>query len=437
MKREDVYKEIQEKIKNENGGDWLLVSMLSIDRINEVLIDFNAIQKNENIKKEYRSTTLINKDLKIKLFSGRPIGVILDLSKCDIYTAAIYDLFSLGIELPFSKKKDSKFENKMITKGLNKLTDYYRYNIFTEKHEKDPENLDNLKKIIYKKYFYSNTTKFTNKDDTSTDHYAKDIYKKKERIEVLKHNEVLLKQKGSKNPVNGIILNINPKNFCSLFDDRETISDLLQKSKKPLYVYNIYAQNHNYLTHYSNQEALSCLGNNTSFLELICCGNNVQDESDLMTALHYAVKGKLIGVVKYLLNLNLNLEIKNAQNMTALHLAVEVGNLEIVILLINSGANISSKAQQGRSPLHYAVEKNNLEIVKYLVENQADIFQKDEWNRSPLSFVIEKIDKEMVNSLMSSSTDSKLSVGFFNALFQEIQILLKEGIPTQNIPISK
>lgn len=50
--------------------------------------------------------------------------------------------------------------------------------------------------------------------------------------------------------------------------------------------------------------------------------------------------------------------------LTALHLACKKGHVEIVKLLISLGANVDVKDSQHRSPLFYAIMSESLVITK-------------------------------------------------------------------------
>nr|XP_042907959.1 uncharacterized protein LOC107440000 [Parasteatoda tepidariorum] len=71
-------------------------------------------------------------------------------------------------------------------------------------------------------------------------------------------------------------------------------------------------------------------------------------------------------VFKILVNLGINIEMKNIYGHTPLHIACMFNNLPIVQYLTDNSANLNIPDKIGFSPLHYAVDSNNLELVKIL-----------------------------------------------------------------------
>jgi hypothetical protein len=317
MTRNEVYQEIKNRIADESNI-WLLVSMLSLDRIKEVLIEFDKVQTSEDNDKRYRSTTLINQNIKTKLFDlGGLIGVTLNISACEISVAAIEDLGHRGKEPGLAEKELTKFTEKMVIVTDSRLgvkrTDYYKYDIFEERHMPSPENLDNLKKIICKRYYYTNTTKYGNKNINSLT-YQNDIYSINRAPKIQRHNEVMLKQKGRTNPVDGFILNLNPKYVGDLFHLKEEIVELLNSYNKPLHVYILDEKLDSYIKSYPSVDAIVAL-HKSDFLNEFGFDIDQQDEKG-KTALHYAVLNKDLELVKYLLSINANISIQDNMNKT-------------------------------------------------------------------------------------------------------------------------
>lgn len=92
---------------------------------------------------------------------------------------------------------------------------------------------------------------------------------------------------------------------------------------------------------------------------------------DYNTALHLAVVGQFIDIVKLLLESGAKKVINEGDwdSQTALHSAVLTGNLELVKLLVEvGGANVNVQDQMGRTPSRRAKEICKMDIMKFLEE---------------------------------------------------------------------
>ncbi len=145
---------------------------------------------------------------------------------------------------------------------------------------------------------------------------------------------------------------------------------------------------------------------------LITAGADVNDagRGPKLTALHLAVEGRHIEVVKLLLDsgseintpvwsplhvaaaaghqnmalmlLDLGAEIEageNTQTPTPLHVAVWAGNESMVSLLIERGADIHARDVFLTTALHWATAENQLAIAEYLIEAGADLNPRGQW----------------------------------------------------------
>lgn len=98
--------------------------------------------------------------------------------------------------------------------------------------------------------------------------------------------------------------------------------------------------------------------------ELVCAFSG-----DYCTALHLAVAGQSIDIVKLLLEKGAKKVINEGDwdSQTALHSAVLTGNLELVKLLVEvGGADVNVQDQMGRTPSRRAKEICKMDIMKFL-----------------------------------------------------------------------
>ena len=96
---------------------------------------------------------------------------------------------------------------------------------------------------------------------------------------------------------------------------------------------------------------------------------NFQDAQNRNTVLHYACQVKNDKIIKYLLELNCDPNIKNNNMQTPLHVAAKKGYVEICKLLIENGALLNIYDSYKKTPIHYACENNYSELIQYFYES--------------------------------------------------------------------
>ncbi|XP_023312082.1 uncharacterized protein LOC108914374 [Anoplophora glabripennis] len=98
---------------------------------------------------------------------------------------------------------------------------------------------------------------------------------------------------------------------------------------------------------------------------------NARDEKG-NTMLHLtAMRPSLISTAKLLIELGINMNVKNLDGSSELHLAIR--NLDMVKLLVENGAKVNEKNNRGQTALHIAAETGILETVEFLIENESDV----------------------------------------------------------------
>ncbi len=132
---------------------------------------------------------------------------------------------------------------------------------------------------------------------------------------------------------------------------------------------------------------------------------NLQDESG-NTALHYAIKGRLLAPDQYppniplalaLLEAGADFTLTNEYSATALHYLCQYKNSiddtanqkKYIDALKAKGADLNAKDNKGKTPLHDISVTANQEIVRYLVDQGADINAKDNAGSTPLNLLCE------------------------------------------------
>jgi ankyrin repeat protein len=90
--------------------------------------------------------------------------------------------------------------------------------------------------------------------------------------------------------------------------------------------------------------------------------------------IHKAAMGnKPSAIIFFNKKYNMNLEDTDENQMIALHLATRNCMENSVIYLLNLGINVNLKDKDGNTALHYAVKKSQTRIIKKLLQRGADI----------------------------------------------------------------
>lgn len=85
-----------------------------------------------------------------------------------------------------------------------------------------------------------------------------------------------------------------------------------------------------------------------------------------------------------LLDVEAQVNAKDAAGGTALHLAAAKGLVEAAMKLINAKVNLSELDNEGQQPLHNACTEGHLDVVNLLLENHADTQITEGHGWSPL-----------------------------------------------------
>lgn len=112
-------------------------------------------------------------------------------------------------------------------------------------------------------------------------------------------------------------------------------------------------------------------GEKTRILQALV-NNKYGSEEDSL--LHLAAMVGEVNAVRYLINMGIDINSRNAVFHTPLHLACGIGHEEVVKTLVREGdAEIEVFDARNQTPMHYAVNNKKLEIVKLLLELGADV----------------------------------------------------------------
>ena len=102
------------------------------------------------------------------------------------------------------------------------------------------------------------------------------------------------------------------------------------------------------------------------------------------TALHSASLRGHLQVVRYLLRLDVDLNVRNSANSTSLLLASKNGHRDVVQCLLDHDADLELRDQWQNSPLTFAAYYGHVDVVRLLLEHNADVNSQDEDGYTPL-----------------------------------------------------
>ena len=100
-----------------------------------------------------------------------------------------------------------------------------------------------------------------------------------------------------------------------------------------------------------------------------------------------AASGNRVDVVKYLLDLGAQIDLRSDDNRTPFLMAVATGNVDTARMLLESGTDVHACTKDMKNCLHLAVENGRLEMVELLLGNtevKDNLYRSDILERVPL-----------------------------------------------------
>ncbi|XP_026828523.1 uncharacterized protein LOC105286418 isoform X2 [Ooceraea biroi] len=130
---------------------------------------------------------------------------------------------------------------------------------------------------------------------------------------------------------------------------------------------------------------------------------------DLWTTLHFAAKGYSLKVIKFLLDQNLSLNVKDINGQSPLHIAAAYGRKNIVDFFVKeAGLYVDDVDNSGKTPLQLAARNGHKDTVKVLLENEANTVTKDVFGLSPLHYAIRNNHIDIVKILLTKDANADL-----------------------------
>jgi Serine/threonine protein kinase len=156
---------------------------------------------------------------------------------------------------------------------------------------------------------------------------------------------------------------------------------------------------------------LKCAASNSNvevLKYLVSLGGNVNIKGNKgRILLHIAVSNSNVKVLEYLASLGADVNAKDNYGGTLLDSAVRSNsNVEVLKCLVSLGADVNAKSNGGRTPLHGAAKWNsNMEVLKYLVSLGGDVNVKDENGMTLLHCAASNPNVEILKYLVSLGVD--------------------------------
>ncbi|VDN59357.1 unnamed protein product [Dracunculus medinensis] len=102
-------------------------------------------------------------------------------------------------------------------------------------------------------------------------------------------------------------------------------------------------------------------------------------------AIHWAATGGCLEIVQFCVSLDENAAADpDDSGWTPLMIACSAGRINVVKYLLNITVDVNVRNKNGQTPLHYAASKNYLQITSLLIENGADVNAQDKYLATPL-----------------------------------------------------
>jgi len=133
---------------------------------------------------------------------------------------------------------------------------------------------------------------------------------------------------------------------------------------------------------------------------------NAKNSETGRTALHGAVEGGHLGVVKALIAAGANINQSGNDGQTPLQLAAIHGKVEVLQALLQGKVNLNARnSRTGRTALHGAVEGGHLEFIKARIAAGANINQTDNDGNTPLQLAAIHGKVEVLKALLQGKVN--------------------------------
>jgi ankyrin repeat protein len=217
----------------------------------------------------------------------------------------------------------------------------------------------------------------------------------------------------------------NLLHICSFFGNYKIINRLInyggnkrienKDDKKPVDI----AKDNKVRKNLTNLNEAAKASNEKDIQELVNFGKDINEKLSIFSfaPIHKIIESKKKNkheVLKKMLLLGSDPNIKDSNGWTALHYACQYGDFESLKILIDTKANINAFSNNQRTPLHLAAKMNRIEIVKYLTDkilsqkggmNTKFLNAKDDHGCTPSHLAAKEGNKECLEILLTKGAD--------------------------------
>mmetsp|Transcript_13241 Transcript_13241/g.21556 ORF Transcript_13241/g.21556 Transcript_13241/m.21556 type:complete len:730 (-) Transcript_13241:1062-3251(-) len=121
--------------------------------------------------------------------------------------------------------------------------------------------------------------------------------------------------------------------------------------------------------------------------------------------LHWAALNDQVGVIKYLVKHNADLDIRNPRNEVALHWACLNGNLRTISMLIRAGCDRTATDGRGYSAMTHAAQFGKIIVMASLLHHGVNVDSRDNNGRTPLHWAAYKGEDMAAKWLIDHGAD--------------------------------
>jgi len=150
---------------------------------------------------------------------------------------------------------------------------------------------------------------------------------------------------------------------------------------------------------------LKAAENDLEYVKLNFSHIGMQDEKK-KSLLHYAVLGSAMDVIKYLLDLDINVNMIDSHGETPLFDCARKGKLDIAKLLISKFATVNVENRVGELPIHLAAFKGDPDFIKLLIESGSYLNKKTGEDKLPVHYAIAGGRVDVIQFLLKEGNQS-------------------------------
>jgi uncharacterized protein len=145
--------------------------------------------------------------------------------------------------------------------------------------------------------------------------------------------------------------------------------------------------------------------------------------------LHYAVLGSATDVIRFLIDMDINVNMADEHGETPLFDCARKGKLDIAKMLISKFASINVENRKGELPIHLAAFKGDLDMLKLLIESGAYLNKKTQEDKLPVHYAIQGGRQDVISFLLKESKQTWFIKDMHN------NTLLHHAAKTSNIQL--